>query len=142
MGPTTNTQSHVKCTYMIGRKHSHVVLLDHARISHLVVRMSPVIGSINMISWNARGVYARSADVVVGRPAAMQEGDEGFNVELDEFSLHVFNFKFMSIGCGNGVIVVCMRVMQNFCTDVGCWRLEDEYRYLYVRFIQILYTLT
>ena len=25
--------SHIKCTYMIGREHSHVVLPDHARIS-------------------------------------------------------------------------------------------------------------
>ena len=33
MRPTTNTQSHVKCTYMIGREHSHVVLPNHARIS-------------------------------------------------------------------------------------------------------------
>ena len=33
MGPTTNTQSHAKCTYMINWEHSHVVLLDHASLS-------------------------------------------------------------------------------------------------------------
>ena len=33
MGPTTNTQFHAKCTYIIGQKHSHMVLLDHANIS-------------------------------------------------------------------------------------------------------------
>ena len=33
MEPTTNTQSHTKYTYMIGRKHSHVVLPDYASVS-------------------------------------------------------------------------------------------------------------
>ena len=33
MGPTTNTQSHTKCIYMIGWEHNHVVLADYANIS-------------------------------------------------------------------------------------------------------------
>ena len=33
MGPTTNTQSYTKCTYMIDQEYSHVVLPDHISIS-------------------------------------------------------------------------------------------------------------
>ena len=33
MEPTTNTQFNVKCTYMIGREHSHMVLPDHVNLS-------------------------------------------------------------------------------------------------------------
>ena len=33
MGPATNTQSHEKCTYMISREHSHIVVPNHASIS-------------------------------------------------------------------------------------------------------------
>ena len=32
MGSTINTQSHIKYTYMIGWKHSHVVLRDYASL--------------------------------------------------------------------------------------------------------------
>ena len=36
MGFTINTQSYAKCTYMIGREHSHVVLSDYTSISHIL----------------------------------------------------------------------------------------------------------
>ena len=36
MGPTTNTQSHTKCTYMISREYNHVVLPNHTSISRRV----------------------------------------------------------------------------------------------------------
>ena len=44
-------------------------------------------------------------------------------MELDEFSLHVF--KFMSIGCGNGIIVVCVRASVVVFAR-RCWMLEIE----------------
>ena len=43
MGPTTNTQSYAKCTYVIGWEHSHVVLPDHASLFHQIMAINKYI---------------------------------------------------------------------------------------------------
>ena len=37
MRPTTNTQSHTKCTYMIDQEYSHEILPDHISLSRVSV---------------------------------------------------------------------------------------------------------
>ena len=36
---TINTQSHIKCTYIISREYSHIVLTDHASISCILTSL-------------------------------------------------------------------------------------------------------